>query len=76
MSSTESGNVMPDVSWKRRKLNGKKNTTVSEGPLEPVLTLLPTPWDGVSMNGPGEGHMRVLHGLGTYGAPAPWTIKS
>ena len=75
-SSTESGDVMPYISWKRRELDGKKNTTVSRGPPEPVLTLLLTPWDGASMNGPGEGHMRVPHGLGTYGVPTPWTINS
>ena len=68
--------MMPGISWKRRELSSKKNTTMSEGPPEPVLTLLPTPWDGASMNGPGEGHARVPHGLGTYGAPAPWTINS
>ena len=76
MSSAGFGTMMPDASWKRRELNGKKNTTVSEGPLEPVLTLLLTHWDGANMNGPGEGHMRVPHGLGTYGVPAPWTINS
>ena len=76
MSCAESGDVMPDISWKRRELNGKQNTTMSEGPLEPVLTLLLTPWDGLSMNGPGGGHTRVPHGLGTCGVPAPWTINS
>ena len=76
MSSTESSDVMPGVSWRRKELGGKKNTTMSEGPPEPVLTPLLTPWDGASMNGPGKGHMRVPHGLGTYGAPAPWTINS
>ena len=75
-SSTESGNVMPGVSWRRKELGGKKNTTMSEGPLEPVLTPLPTPWDGASTNGTGKRHTRVPHGLGTYGAPAPWTINS
>ena len=75
-SSAGSGNMMPGISWRRKELGGKKNTTVNEGPLEPVLTLLLTPWDGVSMSGPGKGHTRVLHGLGTYGVPAPWTINS
>ena len=56
MSSAESGDVMPGISWRRKDLGSKKNTTVSEGPPEPVLTLLPTPWHGVSMNGPGKGH--------------------
>ena len=69
-------NVMPGVSWRRKELSSKKNTTMSEGPLDPVLTPLLTPWDGASTNGPGKGHMRVLHGLGTYGVPAPWTINS
>ena len=76
MSSAESGDVMLGLSWRRKELSSKKNTTMSEGPPEPVLTLLLTPWDGASMNGPGKGHTRVLHGLGTYGAPAPWTINS
>ena len=75
-SSAESGDLMPGVSWRRKELGSKKNTTMSEGPPEPVLTLLPTPWDGASMNGPGKGHTRVPNGLGTYGAPAPWTINS
>ena len=43
-SSAESGNLMPGVSWRRKELGGKKNTTMSEGPLEAVLTLLLTPW--------------------------------
>ena len=76
MSCAESRDMTLDVSWKRRELDSKKNTTMSKGPPEPVLTLLPTPWDGVSMNGPGGGHTRVPHGLGTYGVPAPWTINS
>ena len=76
MSSTGSGDMMPGVSWRRKELGSKRSTTVSEGPLEPVLTLSPTPWDGVNMNGPKGGHTRVLHGLGTYGALAPWTINS
>ena len=42
-SSAGSGNVMPGISWRRKELGGKKSTTVSEGPLEPVLTLLLTP---------------------------------
>ena len=75
-SSTESGNVMPGVGWRRKELGSKENTIMSEGPLGPVLTPLPTPWDGVSTNGPGKRHMRVPHGLGTYGVPAPWTINS
>ena len=76
MSSAESGDMMLGVSWRRKELGGKRNTTMSEGPLEPVLTLLLTPWAGVNMNGPGKGHTRVPHGLGTYGVPAPWTINS
>ena len=76
MSSTGSGDVMLGVSWRRKELSSKRNTTMSEGPPEPVLTLLLTPWDGVNMNGPKGGHTRVPHGLGTYGAPAPWTINS
>ena len=76
MSSPESSGVMPGIGWRRKELSGKKNTIVSEGPPGPVLTPLLTPWDGVSMNGPGKRHMRVLHGLGTYGVPAPWTINS
>ena len=75
-SSTESSDVMPGISWKREELGSKKNTTVSEGPLEPVLTLSLTPWDGASMNGPGKGPTRVPNGLGTYRVPAPWTINS
>ena len=31
------------ISWRRKELGGKKNTTVSEGPPEPVLTLLLNP---------------------------------
>ena len=75
-SSAGSGDVMLGVSWRRKELSSKKNTTMNAGPLEPVLTLLLTPWDGVSMSGPGKGHTRVPHGLGTYGVPAPWTINN
>ena len=76
MSSTESGDVMPGIGWRRKELGGKKNIIMSEGPLGPVLTPLLIPWDGVSMNGPRKRDMRVPHGLETYGAPAPWTISS
>ena len=76
MSSAGSGDMMPGISWRRKELGGKMNTTMNAGPLEPVLTLSLTPWDGVNMSGPGKGHTRVLHGLGTYGAPVPWTINS
>ena len=55
-SSAGSGNAMPGVSWRRKEPGGKKNTTMNEGPPEPVLTLLLIPWDGASMNGPGKGH--------------------
>ena len=75
-SSTESGNVMPGIGWRRKELGSKKNTIVSKGPPGPVQTPLLTPWDSASRNGPGKRHMRVPHGLGTYRAPAPWTINS
>ena len=42
-SSAGSGDVMPGISWRRKELGSKRSTTVSEGPLEPVLTLLLTP---------------------------------
>ena len=77
MSSAESGDVMPGCKLEKEGVRWQEEyTTMSVGPPEPVLTLLPTPWDGASMNGPGKGHMRVPNGLGTYGAPAPWTINS
>ena len=76
MSSAGSGDMMLGVSWRRKEPSSKRNTTTNAGLPEPVLTLLLTPWDGVNMNGPKGGHMRVLHGLGTYGAPAPWTINN
>ena len=75
-SSTESGNVMLGVGWRRKELGGKKNIIMSEGPLGPVLTPLLIPWDGVSTNGPRKRDMRVPHGLEIYGVPAPWTISS
>ena len=75
-SSTESGDMMPGIGWRGKELDGKKKTIVNEGPLGPVLTPLPTSWYGASMSGQGKRHTRVLHGLGTYGAPAPWTISS
>ena len=68
--------MMLGVGWRRKELSSKMNTTVNAGPLEPVLTLSPTPWDGANMIGPGKGHTRVPHGLGTYGAPVPWTINN
>ena len=67
MSPAESRDMMPGIGWRRKELSGK-NTIMSEGPLGPVLTPLLTPWDGVSMNGPGKRHMRVPHGLGTWSA--------
>ena len=36
----------------------------------------PTLWDGVNMSGPRKGHMRVPHGLETYGVPALCTTNS
>ena len=75
-SSVGSGSVMPCTVWRGKGLSDRKSITGSAEPWEPVLTLLLTPWDGANMSGPGKGHMRVLHGLGTYGAPAPWTTNS
>ena len=68
--------MMLGVSWQRKELDGRKSIIMSEGLLGPVLIPLPIPWDGVSMSAPREKRMRVLHGLETYGAPAPWTTNS
>ena len=65
---------MPCTVWRGKELGNRKSITGSAEPLEPALTLSLTPWDGVNMSGPGKGHMRVLHGLGTYGVPVPWSI--
>ena len=67
---------MLGVGWRRKELGGKKNIIMSEGPPEPVLTPSLIPWGGVSMNGPRKKDSIVPHGLGTYGAPAPWTTNS
>ena len=67
---------MLGISWQRKELGGKKSIIVSEGPLGTVLIPLLIPWDGVSMNGPREKRTRVLHGLETYGVPAPLTTSS
>ena len=75
-SSIGSDGMMPCAVWRERELDGKKSITGSAEPQEPVLTLSPTLWDGANMSGPGKGHMRVPHGLGTCGAPAPWTTNS
>ena len=76
MSSAGSGNVMLGIGWLRKELSSRKSIIMSEGPLGPVLIPLLTPWDGASMSGPRRKRMRVPHGLGTYGAPAPWTTNS
>ena len=64
------------VSWWRKGLSGRKSIIVSEGPLDPVPILSLIPWDGVNMSGPRKTSMRVLHGLETYGVPAPWTTNN
>ena len=76
MSSEELTNVRPGVSWQRQGIGSRKSIIMSEGPLEPVLIPSPIPWDGVNMSGPRKTSMRVLHGLETYGVPAPWTTNS
>ena len=59
-----------------KELNSRKSITRNAEPREPALTLSPTLWGGVNMSGPGKVHMRVPHGLGTCGAPAPWVTNS
>ena len=49
---------------------------MSEGPPELVLIPSSIPWDGVNMSGPERTSMKVLHGLGTCGVPAPWTTSN
>ena len=75
-SSTGSGSMMPCKVWRGKGLSDRTSITGSAKPLEPVLTLSLTPWDGANMSGPGRGHMRVPHGPETYGAPVPWTTNS
>ena len=70
-SSAGSGDMTLGVGWRGRELGSKKSTTVNAGPLEPVLTLSLTPWDGANMSGPGKGHLRVPHGLGTLWSASP-----
>ena len=57
-------------------LGSRKSIIVSEGPLELVPIPSLTPWNGVNMNGPERTSTKVLNGLGTYGAPAPWTTSN
>ena len=40
-------------------------------PWEPVLTLLPTPWDGANMSGPGKGHTSVPTWAGDLWSASP-----
>ena len=64
------------IAWNGKGLGDRMNTTRSAEPREPVLTPSLTLWDGVNMSGQGKGHMRVPHGLETYGVPAPCTTNS
>ena len=75
-SSVGSSSMTPCAVWRGKGLGDRKSITGSAKPREPVLTPSPTLWDGVNMSGPGKGHTRVPHGLGTYGVPAPWTTNS
>ena len=75
-SSAGSAGMMPCEVWKGKGLGDRMSITMSTEPLEPVPTLSPIHWDGANMSGLGRGHMRVPHGLGTYGAPVPWTTNS
>ena len=49
---------------------------MSQGPpgLVPTPSLIPL--DGVNMSGPERTSTKVPNGLGTYGAPAPWTTSN
>ena len=49
---------------------------MSEGPLGLVPTPSLIPSDGVNMHGPKWTSARVLNGLGTCGAPTPWTTSN
>ena len=75
-SSVEPDDVMSCIVWRGKGPGDRKSTTMSAKPQKPVLTPSPTLWDGVNMSGPRKGHMRVPHGLETYGVPALCTTNS
>ena len=76
-SSVGSDSVTPCAVWRGKGLSDRKSITGSAEPQEPVLTPSPTLWGGANMSGPGKGtHEESLHGLETYGVPAPWTTNS
>ena len=75
-SSIGSDGMMPCAVWREKELDSRKSITGNAEPREPALTLSLTLWGGANMSGPGKVHMRVLHGLGTCGAPAPWVTNS
>ena len=75
-SSVEPDGMAPCIVWRGKELSNRKSTTGNAEPQEPVLTPSPTLWDGVNMSGPRKGHMRVPHGLETYGVPAPCITNS
>ena len=76
MSPEKLASVRSNEDWPRRELNERRNITGSGGPPELVLTLSLIPLDGVSTHGLNRTSTRPPNGLGTCGAPAPWTISS
>ena len=70
-SSIGSDGMTPCAVWREKGLGNRNSITGSTEPWEPVLTLSPTPWDGVNMSGPGKRHMESPTWAGDLWSASP-----
>ena len=69
-------NMRSNEDWPRRELNDRQSITSSIEPLEPALTLLLIPSDGVSTHGLNRTSTKPPNGPAIFGVLALWTTSS